>query len=259
MDSGKLKIHDPAVSLYEQVRRDLLARISSGEFKPGDLLPTEEALCREYDVSRITVRRAVADLAANFVVTRRRGVGTIVTRRVSDRRVFRLTGFFDDASPFDATELVNVVKPASEEIASALHIEPGMLVRHRRLVTKRNDDPFTVTDGFTVEDPGNGGDSGVQQSQGYRFGPRAARAEQELAATKASAMVARHLGITPGRPVMFARRVYLSGDDKPVRYSITTYHPDRYRFTVDLRPDHNQLTFEASVDPSQQHKQGRKV
>jgi GntR family transcriptional regulator len=231
-------------SLYEQVRRDLLERILGGEFKPGDLLPTEEALCKEYDVSRITVRRAVADLAANFFVTRKRGVGTIVTRRLSDRRVFRLSGFFEDGSSFERTELLNVVEPASLDVAEHLDIEPGAPVRHRRTVATRSGEPFTITEAWTVEPNGSG--PGIR-SEAPRLGPRIERAEQELQATKANALVARHLGLSVGRPIMFASRVYLSGDDKPVRYSISSYHPDRYRFTVDLRPGRDNDIFEAPI------------
>jgi GntR family transcriptional regulator len=249
METDNIRVRDASASLYEQVRRDLLERIYGNEFKPGDLLPTEEALCREYDVSRITVRRAVADLAANFVVTRKRGVGTIVTRRVSDRRVFRLSGFFDEASPFETTEYLNAVEPARPDVAAALHVEPGVPVRHRRTTSNRNGEPFTLTDHYTLEILTENGVVPGTRAEGTRLGPRVARAEQELAATKASALVAKHLGIDKGRPIMYASRVFLSSDDKPVRFTISSYHPDRYRFTVDLRPGHDNLMFEAPPSP----------
>jgi GntR family transcriptional regulator len=243
MTAGEIRSRDRSANLYEQVRRDLLQRIVNGEFKPGDLLPTEEALCREYDVSRITVRRAVADLAANYFVTRKRGLGTIVTRRLSDRRVFRFSGYFSETPRFDTTELMSEVVPASEEVAEALDIEPGTLVRHRRQMSLHGGEAYTVTEAYTVE-PG-----GVRRTGTQRLGPRVERGEQELGATNASAHVAKHLGIKPGRPIMFARRILLNSDDKPVRYSISCYHPDRYRFTVDLRPSRDSDIFEPLVGP----------
>jgi GntR family transcriptional regulator len=245
MKADKIRLRESSASLYEQVRRDLLDRIANGEFKPGDLLPTEEALCREYDVSRITVRRAVADLASHFFVTRKRGVGTIVTRRVSDRRVFRLTGLFDEVSTFDITEVFNQVEPARAEVAAALQIEPGARVRHIRTVAMRKGEPFTLTEGYTVEpEAGHSATGSAGRGEGARLGPRVERAEQELAATKANSLVSKHLGIKVGRPIMFARRVFLSAEDRPVRYTISSYHPDRYRFTVDLRPGHDNIVFE---------------
>jgi GntR family transcriptional regulator len=231
-----------SASLYEQVRRDLLQRIADGEFKPGDLLPTEEALCKEYGVSHITVRRAVADLAANYFVTRKRGLGTVVTRRVSDRRVFRFSGFFSDTPRFESTELSSKVEPASDEVSEALHIESGTLVRHIQQIAHRSGEVFTLTNAYTVEPvDANGNATGTGAR---RLGLRVVRGEQELGAVNADAFVAKHLGISPGRPIMFALRILLDTDDKPVRYSISNYHPDRYRFAVDLRPSRDGDIFE---------------
>lgn len=52
--------------------------IVRGAFEPGDPLPTEQALCEQFGVSRITVRRALADLADEGLIERRHGVGTFV-------------------------------------------------------------------------------------------------------------------------------------------------------------------------------------
>ena len=231
-------------NLYEQVRQDLIQRIASGEFKPGDLLPSEDALCKEYQVSRITVRRAVTDLASSFFVTRRRGVGTIVTRRLPERRVFRLSGYFSFPSRFDTVNLMRKVEPASAEVAQALNIEDGAKVMHIRQLAQRSGETFTVTEAFTPASD----DSTANPEPPGRFGLRAERGEQELIAINASALVAQHLEIEPGLPIMCARRILLDGEDRPLRYSISCYHPDRYKFTVDLRPS-SDVVFEAAANP----------
>src|SRR5690554_3529397 len=118
----QLLVGPGSVSLHEQVRRDLLERIRSNEFAVGDMLPSEEALCNHYGVSRITIRRAVSELVADFYVTRKRGVGTIVSGRPDDRRIFRLTGYFAEGQ-LDARVLMEEVIPADEQIASALNVE----------------------------------------------------------------------------------------------------------------------------------------
>jgi len=68
--------------LYQQLRQELFARIRRGEFAPGDLLPSENQLCDEYDVSLTTARRALLELVKEGVVRRRAGVGTMVAPRV---------------------------------------------------------------------------------------------------------------------------------------------------------------------------------
>jgi GntR family transcriptional regulator len=237
-------------SLYERVRQDLLARITSGEFKPGDMLPSEDLLCKEYGVSRITIRRAVTDLSAQFFVTRRRGVGTIVTRRLNNRREFRLTGFFGENARLNATRLLDKSVPATADVAAALEIEVGLPVRHIRTVTHRDEQPYTFSDAYTVE-PVTESSAGKVFTSGAeldRLAWHIARAEQELDAIKASALVARHLGLRAGVPIMRARRIFLSADGQPVRYTIACYHPERYRFTVDLRPGPDLATFQPNAE-----------
>src|ERR1700749_1407279 len=73
------------VPLHRQLFLVLHDEIARGALAPGDALPTEQALCDQFGVSRITVRRALADLAGRGYIERRQGVGSFVSRRaVSD-------------------------------------------------------------------------------------------------------------------------------------------------------------------------------
>jgi len=65
--------------LYHQVYLVLRERIQSGVYADGETLPGEQELARAFDVSRITVKRALNELAANNLVSRHRGRGTIVS------------------------------------------------------------------------------------------------------------------------------------------------------------------------------------
>ena len=73
--------------MYQQVRQDLLARIRRGEFQPGSLLPSENQLCQQYEVSITTARRAFLELVKEGVVERRAGVGTMVSSAVRQSRL----------------------------------------------------------------------------------------------------------------------------------------------------------------------------
>lgn len=68
-------------SLYHTICVVLRDGIASGRLKPGSALPTEDELARDYDVSRVTVRRALAELAADRLIERRQGSGTFVRNR----------------------------------------------------------------------------------------------------------------------------------------------------------------------------------
>lgn len=244
-------------SLHQQVTDDLLARIQSGQFRPREAIPTEVELCREYGVSRITVRRAMAELVARRLVTRQRGVGSFVTGRPAELREFHLVGFLDEKLEFDHKILSNEVERADERIAAALGLEPGSAVRHIRTVVHRDGEPFTVADAYTADLPDRRMSEAdvvarvpLVQKMGERLGRRITRAEQDLDALPADAIAAQHLGIPGNTPVIRARRLYYLSDDKPIQYLVVRYHPDRYRFVIDLVPRAGTTAFEAVPNAS---------
>ncbi|GAA4339051.1 GntR family transcriptional regulator [Pigmentiphaga soli] len=211
-------------SLHDQVRRDLLARIANGDYQPGDMLPTEEALCKHYGVSRITIRRAITDLVSQFVLSRRRGVGTVVRYNGAGKRFFRLSGFFEDISLLEQVVLADEVLPAEGRAAAALKVEPGTKIRRVRFVTRHDKECFTL------------GDSYLPTEKSSAWGPRIDRATQELHAILADEWIADVLEVEVGRPLLAAHRTYFDQNDRPVRYLYARYHPEHYRFIVDLQP-----------------------
>lgn len=81
----------PPVPLYYQVRVAIQKDILEGRLRPGDMLPSEQALCAQYKVSSITIRRALRDLVQSGHIYRENGVGTFVaqpTRRFSIALLF---------------------------------------------------------------------------------------------------------------------------------------------------------------------------
>lgn len=85
------------VPLYAQIARRLMQEIAEGVHPTGGRLPTEEALCDRFGVSRITVRAALKELQIRGVVSRRAGVGTVVQRPSAKERFVHEAGSIDDA------------------------------------------------------------------------------------------------------------------------------------------------------------------
>ena len=65
--------------LYYQIREHIREKIDSGEYPPNSMIPSEAELCEIYNVSRVTVRRAVLDLVQEGLLTRGKGKGTFVS------------------------------------------------------------------------------------------------------------------------------------------------------------------------------------
>jgi GntR family transcriptional regulator len=71
----------PASTLYARIEETIATEIALGEYRPGDQLPTEDELLQRFQVSRITVRRAIQHLVSRGLFEIRRGLGTLFSRR----------------------------------------------------------------------------------------------------------------------------------------------------------------------------------
>lgn len=115
--------------LYRWVEDDLLTQIEEGQWEPGQALPTERELCDRYDVSRITVRRAIRELETSGYVRRFQGKGTFVSRSRIKREMGHLISFSQEMRAQGRTpssRLLNLQHcPADHAIASLLQIQKG--------------------------------------------------------------------------------------------------------------------------------------
>ena len=78
----KLLNSDIAIPLYQQLYDLLLDQIRSGVYPPGSKIPSEEELCKTYDLSRVTVRNALGRLVDDNILVKRHGKGTFVATPV---------------------------------------------------------------------------------------------------------------------------------------------------------------------------------
>lgn len=118
---------DRTLPLYQQITETLAARIAAGEWPPGAALPSEAALARDLDVSQGTLRKALGQLAAEGLVTRRQGRGTFIPDQPDPTRA-RPTPLVDmTGAPLDAElrsqVLITTLPPA--HVARCLDIAPG--------------------------------------------------------------------------------------------------------------------------------------
>ncbi|HWI30593.1 MAG TPA: GntR family transcriptional regulator [Microbacterium sp.] len=137
-----------AMSLHEQVRNTLLFEIETGAFGAGRL-PPEPELCERFGVSRITVRRAVADLAEMGMVTRRQGRGTFVSAPRSPVGTMAMGGFSDHLSGGGvmARRIMRAeVREGDADIARALRVAEGSPVFRLVRVFSLDGVPLSIDD-----------------------------------------------------------------------------------------------------------------
>ena len=99
-DYSRFALDPPAltspVPLHYQVREQIALAIEDGRLLPGDHLPPEEDLARQANVSRTTIRQALAALVNEGLIERKRGKGSWVLEPTIDQQLVGLTGFVED-------------------------------------------------------------------------------------------------------------------------------------------------------------------
>ncbi|MCY0151083.1 GntR family transcriptional regulator [Hoeflea alexandrii] len=136
------------VPLYHQIFLILRNRIFGGEVQPGDLVPGEQELAVEFNVSRITAKRALNELAGAGLVVRERGRGTRVTHRPKAPAVTSsIEGWLENISLMGIATEARVLDfgyvAASEDIAHALELDPGTDVQHAVRVRSLDGEPMS--------------------------------------------------------------------------------------------------------------------
>jgi GntR family histidine utilization transcriptional repressor len=137
---------------YEQVKGWIRQHIASGEWKPGDLVPSEAALIEKFGVSRMTAHRALRELAAEGLVTRVQGSGTRVAQlhRISSQLVIRdIHEEVAERGHVHSTRVLVVAEEkAGAELAEALGLRKGARVYHTVLVHLENGVPIQYEDRY---------------------------------------------------------------------------------------------------------------
>lgn len=117
---------------YKQIENDILDKISTCFYKKNDMIPTELELAKNYNVSRVTVRRATDNLVAKGLLYRTPGVGTFVTGSTATQKIAVLRSFTEEMNELGLTPSTKVnsftVKEATPAIASILGIEENDMV-----------------------------------------------------------------------------------------------------------------------------------
>jgi GntR family transcriptional regulator len=236
--------HGP-LPLYYQLELHLADRIRAGELKPGDLLPSEDRLCAGYGVSRITVRRALAALAGEGLIERRRGVGTFVAEPDRHVRETRLVGSLDDVLSYSEEYWARLlsrttVKPDAQ-VSATLALGPeGRATRIESLLCC-TDEPFAFLQlffplavGALIDDAEITERTPVLRLLERKLGERFTQAEETVEAAAADRTVAAHLGLRPRTPILRVVRTYYTAGGRAIETAVVSYHPERHRQTVRL-------------------------
>jgi GntR family transcriptional regulator len=228
-----------AAPLYRRLQVALRGAIEAQLLKPEDALPPERDLAAEFDVSRITVRKALDGLVAEGLLTRRQGAGTFVAARV-EKQFSKLTSFSEDMLARGRTPSSNwlskVESSVSPDESLTLGLSPGTRVFRFRRIRFADQMPmaleYSTISGFALPSA-DAVDTSLYEAL-EAAGNRPVRALQRLRAVLFDPEQAKLLDIQPGSPGLFIERRGYLDDGRPVEMTHSWYRGDAYDFVAEL-------------------------
>ncbi|NEX60931.1 histidine utilization repressor [Noviherbaspirillum galbum] len=142
---------EPArIPAFLHIKNTLLAQIQSGHWKEGDAIPSEQALAKEFGVSRMTVNRAVKELTDEQILTRVQGSGTYVAQHKYQATLVEIRSIAEEVRArghAHRSELHRLERArANEALAAAFGLKSGQPLFHSIIVHFENEIPIQVED-----------------------------------------------------------------------------------------------------------------
>ncbi len=216
--------------LYAQIKQLLIQRVLDGEWRPGEVLPSEFKIAAEYEVSQGTVRKALDDMAGDKLVVRRQGKGTFVSARSSQHVPFHFFRLLNDKGHQDLPKTLNMESQLAEPNAAeqeALGIGKDVMVYRLERLRTIEDKPAMIgryslrTDMCPgIEKLALEKDTNIYVLLEQEYGILVVKAVEKIRAVGADEHDAGLLGIDEGMPLLEIERIGLSIDGKPVEYRI---------------------------------------
>lgn len=231
--------------LYQQLKDSIVSDIQSGRYRPHQRLPSERELGAAYQISRMTVRKALLDLASEGLIYTRVGKGTFVAEPKIDQRLQGVTSFTQDVRGRGAAPASQVLEaritPAPHEVSAALHLPPGADVIVLARIRLADGEPLALETAFLPA-------ALFPDLLRYDFAAESLyavlerdykltllQAEQTIEATLASQREIKLLKLTPPAAVLKMERLTQTTDGTLVEQVFSIYRADRYKFRSSLR------------------------
>ena len=252
--------NNTSIPLYYQLQEILRDKIENGVWKSGDLLPTEIDLCKQFDVSRITVRKALQQLRMEGIIDRLPGRGTTVAQpKVREFVLMSVNGSYADLgttgkkNDFFTKVLESNIIIAPEKVRAKLKLKTGEKVTKLKRIRYVNGEPlfwgtgyipYKVCPTFIENDFKNRSffeilnhDYGISPDHTVRT------IEMELATNRET----NYLEVIPGTPIYIMQSVTFMEDGLPFEYSRYFFRGDRVKFIVSLQKSDQDLKLVSQV------------
>lgn len=233
---------DSPILLYEQIKAGIKELIKTNNLKAGDKIPNESELCELFDVSRITIRRAIKELGEEGIIEVIRGKGTFVRASKKDLHLLNLKGFTEGLS----TEENNIEKEilqkqiisSDSELSKIFSPEQTEFVELVRLV-KDAEGPFSVDYAYLPLNVYPGIDELLDDSVSTfklireKFKVPFTKVKKEIEYVHPTTELCENLGINKTSTVILVKKIIFGPNQMPVHYSKYYMVGDRVKFYIE--------------------------
>jgi GntR family transcriptional regulator len=232
-------IKDSANPLYKQISAGIRADIEDGTYPIDSKIPSEEELCALYDVSRITVRKALEELAEEGLLVRRQGKGTFVSVPQVDVDVKPITSFHDACRavgkvPSTKVLSARTVKPSKEDMlelnapadARVVEIDRVRYADGEPVILERNHFPSVYS--YLLESDLSGSLYNLLRA----YGIEPSKASHDVSLISADENKSTLLCVEVGSPLLFLYEVIYDQKGRPLHISHQYIRGDKFTLKI---------------------------
>lgn len=230
-------------SLHAYVKEELLNRIKSNKYQHGEQFPTEFELCKEFDVSRTTVRAALQQLTQEGYLVRQQGKGTFVADPKVSQTLSQTVNKYSDQVAMQGkqatTQLISIqVIPANEFLQNALQVAANSPIQRIERTRGANGEPtqyqisyipWDVAPGITKEHA----ESSLYTSLKEQFSVHIAKTTENVEITLADERTSSYLKCKRDLPCFYIETVALDTIGRRAEFSRSYFRGDKTDFIIE--------------------------
>lgn len=235
------------LSLHAYIKAELLDRIKSNKYKKGEQIPPELELCKDFNVSRTTVRTALNQLTLEGYLVRKQGKGTYVADQKVRQTLSHTVHRYSDqiAVQGKKAEIVLVglaTVPANDMLAQSLKLNVNDPVQRIERVRKANGDitqyeiayiPWNIAPGITQEHA----ETSIYAALEEQFAVYIAKTTEHIEITLADENISTYLECKEGLPCFYIETIAQNKQGQPVEFSKSYFRGDKTNFMIERNYD----------------------
>lgn len=232
------------VPIYYQLYLILKEKIESGVYPENSTIPSESEIQNMFNVSRITVRRAITDLENDGYVKKKKGLGAIVLKRKRYKDLFEFKSYSDEAK--DKGEIPGNIIIACKEVEASvrvsemLQIEPGDKVCYLKRLRLRNgrvtalhETYISLEFGFRITNDDFNANTSLYEFY-EEHGIELGYANETIEVKMPNHNLRTEMFMTQNEPIFYRERITYDINGKPIEFSQNNNKAEQYRYALHM-------------------------